>query len=87
MGGMKGTLTMTTTLAEQRAELAKKENYTYDPANFPGSQGWRANQLARRALSEFDAAHPEILAQIKADREAKDAANRARIMGGDVLGM
>ena len=61
-------------LKAQRAELAKAEYNSYDPENFPGSKGWLKNKQARRALDEFDSAHPEIIAANKADREKKEEA-------------
>ena len=66
---------MTTT--ETREELRLAEYNSYDPDNFPGSRGWRANQAARKALADYDAAHPELVAEIAARKDAKAAAEKA----------
>jgi hypothetical protein len=75
------------TLTETREQLVDAERYSYDPEDFPGSKGWRENQTARKALEKFDTEHPEIAAQAKADREAKEAARIAKATSGDVMGM
>lgn len=58
------------TLREERAILAKEELNTYDADAFPGSAPWMKNNKAAKVLRAFDAAHPEILAELKADAEA-----------------
>ena len=63
-----------------RQALADRAYNTYSPSNYPGSKAWRANMAAEAALEAFDAAHPEVIAAIKAARDAKplsDAAARA----------
>ena len=70
-------MTATVTLAETRKQLVSNEYNSYAPGNFPGSKGWRANQLARKVLADFDAAHPEIKAAIDAAKAARDAAKNA----------
>jgi hypothetical protein len=69
--------TETASLAETRKQLVSDEYNSYSPDNFPGSKPWRVNYIARKALSDFDAAHPEIKAAIDADKAARDAAQKA----------
>ena len=67
-------------LKRERQVLADKAYNTYSPSNYPGSRAWRANMAAEAALEAFDAAHPEIVAEIRAARDAKpmsDAVARA----------
>ena len=61
-------------LRAQRKALVEAEYNSYDPEAFPGSPQWRKNKAARNALDEFDAAHPEVAAEIKAEAAAKKAA-------------
>lgn len=61
---------MTTTLQQQRAELKAAVTNNYNPSAFPGSAAWRRCNSAQIALEVFDAAHPEILAEIKAQQLA-----------------
>lgn len=67
-------------LIAERTALAMA--YTsFDTDMFPGSRGYGAMCAARRALSAFDAAHPEVLIEI--NRCHSDA-----VLGGrDVEGM
>ena len=65
---------MNAELKNQRNALAEKAYNLYSPSSFPGSKEWRAQQEAQRALDAFDAEHPEIVAQIKAERAAADKA-------------
>ena len=65
------------TTAETREELRIAEYNSYNPDNFPGSRGWRANQAARKALTDYDTAHPEVAAEITARKAAKAAAEKA----------
>ena len=44
---------------------------------FPGSKAWNRAAADRKALASFDAAHPEVVAQIEADRLADQAARCA----------
>jgi hypothetical protein len=67
----------TAELQEARKELVRNERGTYSPDDFPGSGGWRRNKAAREALKAFDAAHPEILAGIKAARATREAEQNA----------
>jgi hypothetical protein len=66
---------MTTT--ETREELRIAEYNSYDPDDFPGSKGWWAHKRASDALRAYDAAHPEVVAEIAARKAAKDAAQKA----------
>ncbi len=59
------------TLTEERSELAYAESSTYSPSAFPGSAEWQRNVDADAALKAFDAAHPEVIVKIKADRAAE----------------
>jgi hypothetical protein len=58
-------------LRAQRKVLAEAEYNTYSPDYFPGSAGWRKNKAAADALKQFDAAHPEIIAALQAERAAE----------------
>ena len=58
------------TLKATRIQLVEAEFNSYDPDNFPGSKLWLANKKDAQALAEFDAAHPEIVAIFKAEKEA-----------------
>jgi hypothetical protein len=49
----------------------------YNPSDFPGSKRWKATEAARAKLAAWDAAHPEVLAEIEAERIAKAAARDA----------
>jgi hypothetical protein len=55
----------------QRDELVAAELNTYSPDNFPGSSAWRRNHACINDLEAFDAAHPELVAELASDREAK----------------
>ena len=44
---------------------------------FPGSKAWNRAAADRKVLAAFDAAHPEVLAEIEAERAAKQAARIA----------
>lgn len=64
-------------LADQRAEIAGR---LADRAGaFPGSSAWRQAQALEAELAAFDAAHPEVVAEINARRAARtsDAAGKA----------
>lgn len=56
-------------IAEYRA-LRTAEEDTYSEDNFPGSRAWLANQRATIARRAFAKAHPEVIAAIKAVRQA-----------------
>ncbi len=64
---------MTTELKKERDKLAETERDMYDPDNFPGSLEYNEHSIALKALTVFDAAHPAIIAEIKAQRQRKDA--------------
>jgi len=66
-------------LKTERTNLAEIAFELYNPENFPGSTAWRKWNDAEKALEAFDAAHPEIIAEIKAARKAKDAATAERV--------
>lgn len=65
-------------LREQRAALVRAECNSYDPENFPGSKGWRKNKADAEAISAFDVAHPEVIAEIRDEAAAKKAAEAAK---------
>ena len=54
----------------QREALVMAERGSYSPDAFPGSRQWLANKRAADALAEFDAAHPELVAELKAEADA-----------------
>lgn len=54
-----------TKLAERMADL--------DTGAFPGSKAWMAYNAALKAVAAFDAAHPEVLAEINRRHSAKFA--------------
>lgn len=64
--------TMTQDLREQREALADAESNAYSPDNFPGSRRWTIWARHLDALDVFDAAHPEIIATIEAERKTHD---------------
>ena len=64
-------------LIAERKELVATERNTYSPEHFPGSAAWKRNRVAELALTAFDAAHPEVLARIKAAQAAAAAQERA----------
>ena len=66
-----------TTLRAQRLILSDAEYNSYNPDAFPGSRAWKANNIAAQALAAFDAEHPEIIAEIKAEQAAARAAKYA----------
>lgn len=55
-------------LKAERRDLVAAELNTYGPDDFPGSRRWQAHHRAELAVKDFDAAHPEVLAAIKAER-------------------
>ena len=60
-------------LYAERQELAEQERNLYSPDYSPGSAGWKKHNTALKAVAAFDAEHPEIKAELKAQRKAKDA--------------
>ena len=60
-------------LYAERQEIADRERNLYSPEYFPGSAGWNKHNTALKALAAFDAEHPEIIAEIEAQRAAKAA--------------
>lgn len=57
---------------------------SHNPEAFPGSAAWREAEEWRKALNAFDAEHPEIIAAIKAAKQAK---RDAMLADKDVLGL
>jgi len=53
----------------QRAEFANAMADT-DPTAFPGSRAARARSEAESILAAFDAAHPEVIREIRARKRA-----------------
>lgn len=62
-------------LREQRQKLT--DNLANcEPGAFPGSREYAEESAAMKALADFDKQHPEVLADIRAERDARiDAAN------------
>ena len=46
------------------------EYNAYSPDHFPGSAKWNRWNQAVKALEAFDAAHPELVAELKSEAEA-----------------
>ena len=57
-------------LADQRTILALNIEGSYSPDDFPGSRRWTICKGHQDALDAFDAAHPEIIAAIRAEEKA-----------------
>ena len=51
-------------LIEVRAQLAAMVHATYQDNLTKGSDAWRAHQAAKRALDEFDLAHPSVVVEL-----------------------
>ena len=66
-----------TTMRDERCMIECMIDYS--PSDFPGSKRWKATQAARATLAAWDAAHPEIVAEIEAEKAAKLAARNAAI--------
>ena len=62
---------------ETRASLAQAVSRAYSPSSFPGSRAWLICNKAEKALDAFDAANPEVLAEMKAAKKAADEARWA----------
>lgn len=60
-------------LRDQRDDLASR---LCDPGDmpFPGSREYREQVEIERALAAFDAAHPDVIAEIREERAARHAA-------------
>lgn len=58
-----------------REKLATEEYNTYSANHYPGSKAWFRNSEAAKALREFDSAHPELIAELTAERNAKAKAD------------
>ena len=69
------------TLAEKREELKKLDEYSYSPDSFPGSQDWIEHRQAEQALKDFDAAHPEIVAEIIAQQKPRRTYTTDQLLG------
>ena len=65
----KETKTVNDLRAERKALTNRLANC--DSGAFPGSREWRAERAAMDALAAFDAAHPEVLVAINAERSVK----------------
>lgn len=63
----------------QRAALAAAERNSYSSDAFPGSHRWLLNKRAADALAAFDAAHPELVAELEAERAAAESAAYDRL--------
>jgi len=62
----KGTITDAALTAERAALTVH-----LDAGAYPGSRAWQRAEKARLALAAFDAAHPAVLADAIASREAE----------------
>ena len=51
-------------LIQTRAQLAAMVHTTYRDNLTKGSDAWRAHQAAKRALDEFDLAHPSVVVEL-----------------------
>lgn len=58
------------TLMERRGKLALAVHTTYQEQLWKGSDVWRAHQAAKRALDEFDLAHPGVVVELYEQFEA-----------------
>ena len=52
-------------LIQTRAQLAAMVHTTYRDNLTKGSDAWRAHQAAKRALDEFDLAHPGVVVELE----------------------
>lgn len=65
-------------LAAQRAEIAGR---LQDRSGaFPGSQAWHQAQALEAELAAFDAAHPEVIVKLQAERAARTADSVSRAL-------
>lgn len=55
------------------AKLKEAEYNAYDPDNFPGSAKWKYHKQLADKVSEFEAANPELMAELKAEKAAKES--------------
>ena len=62
---------------ETRAALAQAVSRAYSPSSFPGSRAWMICNRAEKALDAFDAANPDVIAEMKAAKKAADEARWA----------
>ena len=70
-------------LHAERDALVQAESNSYSPDAFPGSRQWMINNQASKALAAFDAAHPEISAELQAKSDAeRKASSEAFLAGG-----
>ena len=58
----------------QREALVMAEADSYSPDAFPGSRQWIENKKAADALAAFDRRHPEVKAEMDAERAAAEKA-------------
>lgn len=54
---------------------------------FPTSPQAQSARMYREALAAFDADHPDVVADIEAEQEARRAAEKAELAGKDLLGL
>ena len=57
-------------LIHTRAKLAAVVHATYQDNLTKGSDAWRAHQVAKRALDDFDLAHPGVVVELYEQFEA-----------------
>ena len=55
----------------QREALVTAEYNRYSPDHFPGSAKWNAWNRAVKDLEAFDAAHPDLVAELAAEKAAR----------------
>ena len=58
------------TLMERRGKLVLAVHTTYQEQLWKGSDAWRAHQAAKRALDQFDLAHPSVVVELYEQFEA-----------------
>lgn len=57
-------------MIEQRARLVLAVHATSEGELWKGSDRWRAHQAAKRALDQFDLAHPGVVVELYEQFEA-----------------
>lgn len=70
---------MNNALIEQRKTLTRRLA-ACERGAFPGSREWQEESNAIKALADFDAAYPEVLAEIRAAEQQTPATQRAMRM-------
>jgi hypothetical protein len=71
-------------MIETLKELRVAASRAYDSDAFPGSPRWHEANKAEEAVEEYEAAHPEVVAEIN---RRLVAARKARLAGLDIMGV